>query len=54
MPTDTVFNMSFLKMMNNVKGINRPCKPDEVDPSWLEKGAPPASQKKWQEYLSHY
>jgi hypothetical protein len=54
MATDTVFKMSFLKMMNNVKGINKPVEPTEVDPEWLEKRAPVVSRKKWQEYLSHY
>jgi hypothetical protein len=54
MATDTVFRMSFLKMMNNVKGINKPVKPEEVETDWLEKRAPAPIRKKWQEYLSHY
>jgi len=54
MATDTVFRMSFLKMMNNVKGINKPVNPNEVDVDWLEKKAPAPVKKKWQEYLSHY
>jgi hypothetical protein len=47
MSTDTQFKMSFLKLMNNVKGIHKAVHPDEVHPSWVENEAPAAVRKNW-------
>jgi hypothetical protein len=54
MSTDTVFKMSFLKLMNSVKGIYKPMKPEDVHENWLENEAPTQERKNWQEYISHY
>jgi hypothetical protein len=54
MSTDTVFKVSFLKLMNSVKGIHKPMKPEDVHENWLENEAPTKDRKNWQEYLSHY
>ena len=47
-------NFSFLKMMNSVKGINKPFKEDEYNADWLEKDANPVQKKNWNEYLNYY
>ena len=47
MATDTVFRLSFLKIMNHVKGINQPVNIEEVEEEWLEKKAPEETRRKW-------
>ena len=45
--TETPFRLSFLKMMNYTKGLNKPVKPEELEEDWLEKKAPEPIRKKW-------
>ena len=37
---------SFLKLYHSIKGIGRPCKPDEVDENWLDQKAPKKLKEK--------
>ena len=54
MSTDTPFKLSFLKLMNSVKGIHKPMPPQDVHENWLENEAPTQIRKNWQEYDDHY
>lgn len=54
MSTNTEFKISFLKLMNSVKGVYKPVKPEEVHENWLENEASEATRKNWQEYIAHY
>jgi len=54
MTTDTPFKLSFLKLMNSVKGIHKPMPPQDVHENWLENEAPTQIRKNWQEYDDHY
>ena len=40
--------------MNAVKGIGKVHEPSEVQPDWLEKGAPKKAKAEWNEYLRYY
>lgn len=52
--TDHKVNFSFLKLFNTVKGVNKPFKADNMDPDWLEKRAPEAERKAWNEYNTYF
>ena len=52
--SETRVNISFLKLNNHVKGINKPFPKSEVHSNWLQKEAKPVEKKNWNEYLKHY
>lgn len=52
--TQTQVNLSFLRLFNHIKGINKPYSDDEIDPMWLEERADKASRERWTNYLQHY
>lgn len=51
---EPVQKFSFTRLMNQVKGIGKPVKNDDVNPDWLENTAKGQEKKDWKEYVDHY